>query len=216
MICPSSPQNAVGRRNAAFTLIELLTVISIILVLAGLLLHVAGNANYKASLARAETEIKAMSTALESYKADNGAYPRNDITDTPNAQITDGASPSAPSTYNTSCEYLYQCLSGYNGTTTYGKHYMDFVPGQLSTGSATPSMTTTFIIDPFGICYGYSTINQKAQEAVNSGGTPPVATSGYNPTFDLWSTGGYGSGGKQYPSGASTGSAAVALWAKNW
>ena len=71
------PRVRVQIRHDAFTLIELLTVIAIILVLAGLLLHIAGSANYKSSLARAQAEIQAISTALESYKADNGTYPRN-------------------------------------------------------------------------------------------------------------------------------------------
>ena len=85
------PRDFVRARRAAFTLIELLTVIAIILVLAGLLLHIAGNANTKASLARAQAEIQAMSSALESYKTDNGTYPRNTDTDTLNAQPASGS-----------------------------------------------------------------------------------------------------------------------------
>lgn len=210
-------------RHAAFTLIELLTVIAIILVLAGLLLYIAGSANYKASTARAQSEIQAMSTALESYKADNGAYPRSSDTDALNAQPAAASAPADPSTYTATgtaaSQYLYQCLSGYNGTTTYGKRYMEFKPGQLSTSTAAPTLTGTYVIDPFGLAYGYSTANAKEQDRVNST-TPPGTFNnamGYNPTFDLWSTAGYANaGGKSYPSGATTGAAAVALWVKNW
>ena len=206
------------RSRAGFTLIELLTVIAIILVLAGLLLNVAGNANYKSSVARAQAEVKAMETACESYKADNGTYPRSTDTDNLNAYTT--ASPAAPSTYTTAGKYLYQCLSGLPATgTTYNKRYMELKPGQLSTGTANPTATDTYIIDPFGFAYGYSTANQAAQDGVNAGtaNQSTLATAGYNPTFDLWSTGGYSSsGGKSYPSGATTGAAAIALWAKNW
>src|SRR5205807_3061970 len=65
------------RSSAAFTLIEILIVIGIILFLAGLLLAVSGFVQEKGKRSRAEAEIAAMSAALESYKADNGIYPRD-------------------------------------------------------------------------------------------------------------------------------------------
>jgi prepilin-type N-terminal cleavage/methylation domain-containing protein len=61
-----------GRRYNAFTLIELIVVVSIIAVLAALVLSTAGYARKKGARARAETEIAAMSAACENYKADNG------------------------------------------------------------------------------------------------------------------------------------------------
>jgi len=64
------------RRYNAFTLIELVLVVGIIIVLAGLVLSTVGYARKKAALARAESEIAAMSAACENYKADNGIYPR--------------------------------------------------------------------------------------------------------------------------------------------
>src|SRR5213078_3464989 len=63
--------------EGAFTLIELLVVIAIIIILAGLILTTSGYVQRKGARARAETEIAAMSSALESYKADNGIYPRD-------------------------------------------------------------------------------------------------------------------------------------------
>ena len=63
------------RYNAGFTVIELLIVMAIIIVLAGLILATAGYVQKKGARARAEAEIAAMSAALESYKADNGIYP---------------------------------------------------------------------------------------------------------------------------------------------
>ena len=65
-----------GRRYNAFTLIELIVVVSIIAVLAALVLSTVGYARKKGARARAETEIAAMSAACENYKADNGVYPR--------------------------------------------------------------------------------------------------------------------------------------------
>ena len=59
----------------AFTIIELLIVMTIILVLAGLILATAGYVQKKGARSRTEAEIAAISAALESYKADNGIYP---------------------------------------------------------------------------------------------------------------------------------------------
>src|SRR5436305_4317848 len=73
-------------RNSAFTIIELLVVIIIILILAGLVLSISSYVQNKGARARAETEIAAMSAALESYKADNGIYPRISATDSLDAR----------------------------------------------------------------------------------------------------------------------------------
>src|SRR5215470_12142417 len=68
-------------RYNAFTLIELILVVGIMVVLAALVLSTAGYARKKSGRARAETEIAAMSAALENYRADNAVYPRDANTD---------------------------------------------------------------------------------------------------------------------------------------
>src|SRR5215510_2186840 len=69
------------RPNNAFTLIELVLVVGIITVLAGLVLSTVGYARKKGALARTETEIAAISAACENYKADNGVYVRGPAAD---------------------------------------------------------------------------------------------------------------------------------------
>src|SRR5882724_9602510 len=64
------------RAEGAMTIIELLVVIIIIFILAGLVLSISSYVQNKGKRARAETEIAAMSAALESYKADNGIIRR--------------------------------------------------------------------------------------------------------------------------------------------
>src|SRR5260221_12215916 len=81
------------RGQAAFTIIELLVVIAIIIILAGLILSTVGYVQKKGARSRAEAEIAAMSAALESYKADNGIYPRDTNTDTLDARVHFHADP---------------------------------------------------------------------------------------------------------------------------
>ena len=65
MINQVLPRSCIGvRRYNAFTLIELIVVVGIIIVLAGLVLSTVGYARKKGARARAETEIAAMSAAL--------------------------------------------------------------------------------------------------------------------------------------------------------
>src|SRR3954466_5796998 len=96
------------RPNEAFTVLELLVVISIIIVLAGLILATTGYVQKKAARARAESEIAGISAALESYKADNGQYPRD-------ASVTDGLDARAGvnlSGNQSSSLFLYKKITG--------------------------------------------------------------------------------------------------------
>jgi prepilin-type N-terminal cleavage/methylation domain-containing protein len=183
------------RRYNAFTLIELVLVMGIITILAALVLSTVGYARKKGGLARAETEIAAMSAAIENYKADNGIYPRdnatNQYTDTLNARQNFDATQSV---YANASFYLYTQLSGDSSgsRSPTGKSYMAFKPNMLLPAGG--SGTVTAICDPFGNSYGYSTANQ----------ADPVTPKGYNPTFDLWSTAG------------GTTTSDTPKWIKNW
>ena len=186
-----------GRRYNAFTLIELIVVVGIIIVLTGLVLSTVGYARKKGARARAETEIAAMSAACESYKADNGVYPQQaSSTDMLNARLS-----GSPSTYQTASLYLYEQLSGDSSgnRNPTGKSYMTFKPNMLFPADQT--LNVLYIQDPFGNSYGYSTIQAATQNT----------TLGYNPTFDLWSTVGLTS--DPPPSGTDT---ITPQWIKNW
>lgn len=63
-----------------FTLIELLVVIAIIALLASLLLVVNAAATRSKLLARTRTELSQIVTAIETYKAKLGSYPRDNPT----------------------------------------------------------------------------------------------------------------------------------------
>ena len=175
-----------------FTLVELLTVIAIIAILAGLILSISGGVHTKAARARAEAEIAALRSGCESYKADNGIYPRDTYTD---ADATDprlaGSTSASVGVQNASLS-LYRMLSGAQNAVfppdvvAGGKSYYEFKPDVLNgvkSGNTIPAVR--FMQDPWGNSYGYSTAYAKDSEA----GTP-TGTKGYNPTFDLWSSGG--------------------------
>src|SRR5271170_4348492 len=59
---------------AGFTLVELLAVLIIIAILAGLIVGAGKYALTKGATSRAQAEIAAMENALEHYKTDNGYY----------------------------------------------------------------------------------------------------------------------------------------------
>jgi type II secretory pathway pseudopilin PulG len=160
----------------AFTVIELLLVVGIIIVLTGLVLSTAGYAWKKSARTRAETEIAAISAACENYKTDNGVYP-SDPSTTEQLDPTASGNPNTAA-YNQPSVYLYSKLSGDStgSRSPTGKSYMVFKPNMLLPTGGTG--TVTAIADPFGYSYGYST-----RMAANGSG-------GYNPTFDLWSTAG--------------------------
>jgi len=183
--------------QGGMTIIELLIVILIILILAGLVLSVSNYVQEKGKRARAEAEIAAMSAALESYKADNGIYPSTTNT----VSLTSAQTDPTSSAYETASLDLYKALSGdldANGSTdTNQKSYFTFKPQMLfGTYNSSGNLTSvSYIRDPFGKTapgptsspnsYGYSTSKNPVANP-----TGYTSASGNNPTFDLWSTGG--------------------------
>jgi type II secretory pathway pseudopilin PulG len=180
--------------SPAFTVLELLIVISIIIALAGLIIATTGYVQKKGARSRAEAEIAAMSAALESYKADNGIYP-TDATSTEQLKATEPN----PTNYQSASSYLYTQLSGdddANPTTAAPANAKNYIGGALKPQmlSPNPPGANTFLRDPFGNSYGYSTLKAST----------PSSIDGYNPTFDLWSTAG------------GTSASDVPQWIKNW
>jgi len=188
------------RSHTAFTLIELIVVVSIIAILVGLLLSTAGYARNKAARARAETEIAALSAACESYKTDNSVYPANSDTNALNAQTS-----LDPSGYQAASLQLYNALfgatAGSRTPNSGARSYFVFKPNMLFPADQTQPVQ--YIRDPFGNSYGYSTIDNPVAN--------PTPTPGYNSTFDLWSTAGVASSPTPSPPATQQN-----LWIKNW
>jgi len=195
----SSTPVGMTKKLHAFTIIELLVVIAIIIILGGLILSTVGYVQKKGARSRAEAEIAAMSAALESYKADNGIYPRDttsNTTDTLDARVS-----GSPTNYQAASLFLYNSLfgatSGSRSPASGAKSYFVFKPNMLSPSDQ--SQPVQYVRDPFGNSYGYSTAYQSS------------SSTGYNPTYDLWSTAGLTT--NPPTSGTDT---ITPQWIKNW
>ena len=195
------------RWRRAFSLVELLMVVGIIALLAGLTLGAASGVMTHAARSRAASEIQAMNTGLESYKTDNGAYPVGNTTAISGSILLGPPSPGTypvdpiianSAAYQTASEALYQALSGqkYYADTPHslGNTYMPFRANQVGN----PSANLTYVKDPWTYPYGYS----------NGDANNPQAQYPYNGThgYDIWTTGG--------TNGSKTTDAAN--WITNW
>jgi prepilin-type N-terminal cleavage/methylation domain-containing protein len=203
-----------------FTLVEMLTVMAVIAILASLILSVNGFVQRKAATSRAEGEIAAMSAACETYKADNGSYPRSNRTDELDSKKNGNPNSAV---YKQANLELYRALGGDTGAVPDGKPetkpYFEFKRDQLSVKKGPDGNPTevNFIMDPFGNPYGYSTAGMAGEEeyqaVLRSDPTHARAenSKGHNTGIDLWSTGGSTSdaaeGGEPKD---------VKKWIKNW
>ncbi len=157
----------------AFTLIEVLVVIGIIAILAGMGMSVAKPVMEKGKKSRATTEIVALESALERYKMDNGDYPAPESA--PNTE-TDG-DPESES-YIAASQVLFQALCGRKNykEAAEGTVYFEARVTQVDKQSRLSKEEITYLIDPWDHAYGY----RKNEN-----------DSGMNPGFfDLWSTAG--------------------------
>ena len=173
------------RGMAAFTLIEMMAVVTIIVILARLVVGGMGFVQDRQAKEKAKVQIALLSRALEEYKLDMGTYPA-----TPNV-----ASITSTTGTGTSATYLWLPLfkDGYDYTnpatppTPWTKatriYCPDLNPISSNQGWVTKGTmpATSTVLDPWGNEYCYRTATPL------TGTTPNAAT--LNPDFDLWSMG---------------------------
>ena len=145
-------QNKNGSGDA-FTLIELLAVITIIGILAGLTLGAAGAVRRHGATSTAKAEVAALQAACDRYYADNNAYPLG---------TASPATVSAPA----GATNLFSCLVGSTtlSAAPTSKRYFEPKPAMVYTNGS-----PNYFIDPWGYAYGYNC-------STNSDGTynPPL------------------------------------------
>jgi len=177
--------------RAAFSLVELLAVVVVILALAGVMLGITGYVRKRVALSTAKSQIAAISIALEMYKADIGYYPRTGV-------IRISASSACESTNN---NLLYRALSG--TCLNCSKVYLKFPEGMIQSNFLTGLLN---IMDPYSWPYNYycspstsllvsNVVCDNCNLGFVIGGQVNVAT------FDLFS---YGMDKNTYVSGAGT------------
>lgn len=177
------------RGHAAFTLIELMAVVTIIVILAGIVVGGMGFVNEKQAREKARVQIALLSKALEEYKLEMGSYPGTSI------NFGGGTATEIGGDYS---KILYTALfyEGYQYTNPAtppdnwtNKATKIFLPeldprnnkqGWVDTTTSTTPTANQYIRDPWGNPYLYrvgtladGTSNKNAQ----------------NPDFDLWSKG---------------------------
>jgi len=142
---PLTPRRPV----AAFTLIELLAVITVIGILAGLTLGAAGAVRRHGATSTAKAEVAALQAACDRYYADYNSYPTTNSMPDPSS----GYSPIAL-TYTNAGQTLFTNLFGTNqyNRAPSTKRYFEPKPAMVS--SATNA--NPHFIDPWGYAYGYN------------------------------------------------------------
>ena len=162
----------------SFTLIELLAVIAIMGILAGLLMPALGKAREKAKVGKCIATIASLQTALSMYQVDYGVYPYS--TDDHTEQHNGNSSNATHDPTNTLVEALT--------ATTLGGPYMEFKGKDLDeTDSNRP-----VLLDPWGQAYIYvsrlAEDGDKVTEA-NRGPWHPDTTTVSNNTYNIYSLG---------------------------
>lgn len=162
--------NSTRKPTGGFTLIELMTVITIMVVLAAVTVAGVGFVTDFQAKKKAQIDIELLSKAIEEYKLDMGQYPGDDENTTVDGDVS---------------EQLYKALflDGYNAQTDPAATQVKMYVPELDprnrkqswvevTYESTPGTLPLKIFDPWKRSYRY----RKGDNA-------------QNPDFDLWSKG---------------------------
>jgi prepilin-type N-terminal cleavage/methylation domain-containing protein len=162
-------------RKKGFTLMELLTVIAIIGILAGLLLPALGAARKRARIAKCVTTIACLQTALSMYSVDYGMYPPSSASGTQrNGNSCHGDLGGSPN----------NLVNAFTATTM-GGPYMEFKGKDLDEDT---DFSRPVLLDPWGQAYIY--VCRKALDGSNAGDGPFHPDSNpNNNTYNIYSLG---------------------------
>ena len=160
------------RPTAAFTLIELLAVITVIGILAGLTLGAAGAVRRHGASSTAKAEVAALQAACDRYFTDNNLYPSNTST-TPSVVN--------PANYTTAGRVLFTNLLGSATLTAVpsSKRYFEPKPAMVFTNTS-----PNHFIDPWGYAYGYNSDGINAPLIWSTAGQ--TTTNGINKWITSW------------------------------
>lgn len=156
--------------KAAFTLIELMAVIAIMVILAALVLGGLGFVRDKQASSQAKIQMALLSKAIQEFKHDHGFYPPSEDGDGTNQS-----------------QELFKALYWEGAQDPEKKIYLpELDPATSKQGwTSAPASDGTIIVDPWGKEYRY----RSAFGAPAADGTVPANEDTENPDFDLWSVG---------------------------
>ncbi len=130
-----APRGAISAR-AAFTLLEVLVVITLLAILTGIVISIGRRASESGKVARAKAELATLAAALETYRRVYGDYPRT----------AEGAK-------------LVQALVGRKGPTDQditGRSLLEVVRFTFAASADPISDPAAVLVDPWGQPYVYA------------------------------------------------------------
>lgn len=147
----NNSQRAMQKNKRAFTLIELLTVIAIIAILAGILIPTVGLVLKKTSIATSKATISQYLSAIHAFKSEYGYFPFSQSLDAKGQISLDTVANS---------EKFYQTLSARSLTDSNQSvagegnrrriQFYTFSDSELSDGLENDSVAANMIVDSFG------------------------------------------------------------------
>ena len=164
------------KSKKAFTLMELLTVIAVMAILAGLLLPALRRARARARTAAAESMIASLQVALSMYNMDYGMYPASTAAD---ATQNNGNSFGTTATNN-----LVAALTA----PTLGGPYMELRGSDLDTEPTNNLSHRNVVLDPWGRAYVYTARRPEAGGDASGGPFHPHPDPLDN-TYNIYSLG---------------------------
>ena len=214
-----------GRRRrsgrAGFTLIEVLAVVMVILLLAGIMLGVSNYVQKTVAISTTKAQLTAIGAALEMYKADWGFYPPTGLGRISNSGVNESSNNAtlyfalspANSYGNTNCAST-NCI--YTIVRQGRKTYLKFSAAQIQTN---PTTALPNICDPWGTPFNYYCSPGTAYAVLNNFPDPVTGTNkGYAVggqvnlgTYDLFS---YGLDRLTYVPGSTNANGNFSGWSK--
>lgn len=134
-----------ARKNKGVTLVELLTVMAIVALLATIAVGTIRGVKQRANIARAKSDLAALATALEGYKRHYGEYPHLGPPDFNQATLLPASTTAGPGMQTVQAK-LFNALTGVFGPRAFGNanrvsgpNFLDV--GRLALNPATLAIT---------------------------------------------------------------------------